>query len=78
MNRTVEQLYADALRLPDAERAALAASLMANLDPETDPDAPSAWDAEIARRVAELDGGTVTPMSWDEARRKIVQDDVRE
>jgi len=74
MNETAQQLYTDALRLPDAERAELAASLMASLDPEPDPDALAAWDAEIARRVAELDSGTAKTMSWPEARRRILED----
>jgi len=74
MNETTQQLFTDALRLPDAERAELAASLMASLDPEPDPDALAAWDAEIARRVAELDAGTAKTLSWPEARRRILED----
>jgi putative addiction module component (TIGR02574 family) len=74
MNETTQQLYTDALRLPEGERAELAASLMASLDPEPDPDALAAWDAEIARRVAELDSGTAKTMSWPEARRRILED----
>lgn len=74
MNETSQQLYTDALRLPEGERAELAASLIASLDPEADPEAAAAWDTEIARRVAELDSGTAKTVSWTEARRRILED----
>jgi toxin ParE1/3/4 len=45
-------VLADALRLDDEARAELAAELLASLDGPADPDAESAWDAEIERRIA--------------------------
>lgn len=71
MDATAKKLFEDALTLPDGERAELAASLIASLDRQVDEDARAAWDAEIARRLAGLDSGSVTPIPWAEARRMI-------
>ncbi len=72
MDADAKQLYDNALHLPDSERAELAAWLIESLDPEVDRDVDQAWDAEIKRRVGELDSGTVTAIPWPEARRMIL------
>jgi len=64
----------DALRLTDEDRADLAARLLESLDGETDAGATSAWDAEIRRRLDDLDRGNVKPVPWAEARRTIVKE----
>ena len=43
-------------RHPAADRARLAALLLASIEP-TEPDSAAAWDEETARRRAELDAG---------------------
>jgi putative addiction module component (TIGR02574 family) len=60
-------LLASALLLPGEQRAHLAASLIDSLD----QDRQSAWNAEIFRRVQELDDGTVTPIPWSEKWDKL-------
>ena len=72
MNTTAKQLYDNALHLPDSERAELAAWLIESLDPEVDREVDEAWDAEIKRRIDELDSGRVTAVPWPEARRMIL------
>jgi len=72
MNTTAKQLYDSALHLPDSERAELAAWLIESLDPEVDREVDKAWDAEIKRRIDELDSGSVTAVPWPEARRMIL------
>lgn len=59
MNATAKRLLSDALALPDADRAELAAELIESLDREVDDDATAAWNREVQRRVAELDDGSV-------------------
>jgi putative addiction module component (TIGR02574 family) len=54
-------------------RAALAARLLESLDSEIDEDAEEAWDAEIARRLDEIDSGRVKMIPWSEARRQIME-----
>ena len=59
MARSVlEKIRSEALRLSEAERAELARSLLSSLDGPADADVESAWDAEILRRLAEIDAGT--------------------
>lgn len=65
------RLLAEALQLPDEERAALAGELIQSLDHEVDPDAEAAWSAEIRARLAQYDAGTASTVSWAEARRRI-------
>jgi len=72
MSPTAKDLLADALNLPDCDRAALAAWLIDSLDEEFDQDAQTAWSAEIERRLSELDDGTVTAVPWEEARKLIL------
>jgi putative addiction module component (TIGR02574 family) len=72
MNATAQKMFEDALRLPEADRADLAASLIESLDETKEQDVDSAWAAEIRRRIEDLDSGRVKPMSWDAARRVIV------
>jgi len=67
---TLEKLRSDALSLSEAERAELAHSLVASLDGPADPNAESAWDAEILRRLAEIDSGTAELIDRDELRRR--------
>jgi putative addiction module component (TIGR02574 family) len=68
MNAAVQDILNTALRLPDQDRAQLAASLLESLDRPFDADAQAAWATEVHRRLAELDTGTVKPVPWDEAR----------
>jgi putative addiction module component (TIGR02574 family) len=56
MPLTIEQLKAEAMHLSPEERADLADWLWISATPREEVEA--AWDAEIARRVAELDAGT--------------------
>lgn len=72
MNPLEDRLLRDALRLSPEARAALAGALLDSLEAEPDPDAESAWDAEIRKRVAELDAGAVKTVPWSEARQIIL------
>jgi putative addiction module component (TIGR02574 family) len=52
-----EELAQKALLLPPEERIRLAEGLLATVQ-EVDAEAEAAWDAEIKRRLAEIDQGT--------------------
>lgn len=71
MKQDPNDLLKEALKLPPEARSALAGSLLDSLDQEVDEDAEAAWHAEIDRRLRELDSGTVKPVPWFEARRRI-------
>lgn len=73
MKRAASELLRDALELPAEARAALAGSLLESLDTEVDEDVEAAWQAEVTRRVAELDRGAVKTVPWSEVRRRLAQ-----
>ncbi|HEX9276264.1 MAG TPA: addiction module protein, partial [Casimicrobiaceae bacterium] len=53
MSSTLEALEAEALQLPEAERARLVERLIASLD--ADPKVEEAWAAEVERRLAAIE-----------------------
>ena len=57
MTEAVESLKSQISRLSVRERAELAYFLIQSLDDGADADAESAWDAELARRMAEITSG---------------------
>ena len=65
------QILEQALTLPENQRAAIAASLLQSLDSESDPDSETHWNAEIKRRLDEIDNGTVELIPWSEVRSKL-------
>jgi putative addiction module component (TIGR02574 family) len=71
MTKATEAVLADALKLDAESRARLAAEILASLDGPADPDAEQAWQAEIARRVADLEDGKLKLESWAEVKRRI-------
>ncbi len=71
MTKSTEAVLAEALRLDPDSRAELAAELLASLDGPADPDAEAAWAAEIERRVAAIEAGTVKLEPWENVKRRI-------
>ena len=75
MSTLVEELSARAKTLSAEDRARLVEELLDSLQGESDPEAESAWDREIERRVAEIESGAVKLISAEEvhaeARRLI-------
>jgi putative addiction module component (TIGR02574 family) len=74
MHKAANEVLADALRLEPEARAAVAAELLASLDGPPDPDAEAAWDAEIDRRIAAIEAGTIQLEPWSEVKRRIERD----
>ena len=74
MTKATESVLADALRLDARARAELAAELLARLDGPADPDAATAWDEEIKRRVDSLEAGAEKLESWERVKRRIATD----
>ena len=75
MSGTAQKLLEEALRLSEGERAAVAGALIESLHGDAEPGVQEAWNAEITRRVAELDSGTVRSVSDAEARAAIFGDE---
>ena len=74
MPKAAQDVLADALRLEPDSRADVAAELLASLDGPADPDAEAAWDAEIERRIAAIEAGTIRLEPWAEVKRRIERD----
>jgi hypothetical protein len=70
-----QELLNDAMRLPDEQRAALAAALIESLDDGVDEDAEAAWSVEIARLLREVENGHVRTINWPQARKMIAADE---
>lgn len=70
MTPEVSKLLEQALLLSVEEREALADSLISNLDGKVDEGVQAAWEAEIGKRVAELDSGNAKTTSWAEVRKR--------
>jgi len=71
MSDETNELLKKAMTLPIEERAELANSLLDSLDNAADSSVEAAWEAEILRRMAEVDSGKVVPDTLEEARRKL-------
>ena len=68
---TLEKIRSEALNLSESERAELAHNLVASLDGPSEPDVEKAWDAEILRRLAEIDSGTANLIDREEFGRRM-------
>jgi putative addiction module component (TIGR02574 family) len=74
MSKTTSDLLNNALRLTTAERAELAAELLASLDGEPEDDVEAAWAAEIPRRVERVRSGQAKGRPWSEVRERLDPD----
>ncbi len=67
----LNKIRAEALDLSLAERAELAHDLVASLDGPADSDATHSWDAEVLRRLDEIESGTAALVDRDEFSRRM-------
>lgn len=71
MSTKSAELLRQALSLSVEERADLAGQLIESLDSKESKGVQPAWEAEIERRMAELDSGAVKPVSLEDAFRRL-------
>ena len=71
MSPTAKTLLKQALDLSEGERASIAGALIESLHGPSEPGVDGARDAVIARRVAEIDSGTVATIPWSEVRSQL-------
>lgn len=67
---SLEQIEAEALHLPEEERAFLAHKLLLSIDVPTEDEIANDWLVEAAQRAKDLDNGTVQPIPVEEVRIK--------
>jgi putative addiction module component (TIGR02574 family) len=70
-----QNVIAAALQLSEAERLEVAEAVYESIQGPADPDVDAAWNAEIQRRLSDIDAGRVKLVPWSEARRQIAGDD---
>jgi putative addiction module component (TIGR02574 family) len=78
VTKNAEQLLDEVLRLPEPERAEIAARLIESLEQDVDADVDAAWAAEIERRCAALDAGQAVTSDWNDVRRRIEREIFRQ
>jgi len=73
MTSRAQELLRVALTLPIAERADLAAELLASVDAaatENHPEVEAAWASEIERRAGRVIAGESAGIAWEDVRAK--------
>ena len=70
MANLIDEITQKARALPAADRVRLAEELLATVQ-ETDEEVEAAWDAEIKRRVAEVEAGTVKVIAAEEVFAEV-------
>ncbi len=73
MVEEARKIIEQALKMPAKERAEIAQQLLESLDRQVDIDVESAWQAEVERRISELDSGRVSCISWEEVRERLMR-----
>jgi putative addiction module component (TIGR02574 family) len=74
MSNPADDFLDAALALPAADRAGVAAALLASLDEPSDDDAEqveAAWVAELETRAHRVLSGESAGRPWDEVRREV-------
>ena len=69
MSSNLDQLTADAMKLPLREHVQLAQRLVSTIDDEVESDTEALWFAEAERRLEELRSGEFQGIPADEAFR---------
>jgi putative addiction module component (TIGR02574 family) len=72
MAKDVTALFRDASELSEHDRATLAGLLIESLEGDPEAEVEAAWNAEIERRVADIDSGAVATVPWEEVRRRLL------
>ena len=70
MTDLVDELSRKARALPPEDRVRLAEELLATVQ-EVDAEVEQAWDAEIRRRIAEIDSGTAKLIPAEEVFAEV-------
>ena len=70
---SLNELFEQASRLSEQERATLAGLLIESLEGEADPGVEQAWVEEVERRIAEIDSGAVKTIPWKTVRRNLIR-----
>jgi putative addiction module component (TIGR02574 family) len=71
MRPSTANLLDSALKLPREDRAQLASELIASLDGEPEAGVEAAWDAEVERRVLQVESGEARLVDWKTVKAEV-------
>jgi putative addiction module component (TIGR02574 family) len=71
MGRTLDEIEAEALRLPEEDRARLFESLLLSFDETQEEENARVWAEEAARRDQAMDSGEEPGIPADEVFRRL-------
>lgn len=71
MPKTLEAITLDVMELPRSQRLALARIIFDFEDGPADPEAESAWDAEIRARLKAYDEGQLETIPYESFREQM-------
>jgi putative addiction module component (TIGR02574 family) len=74
MKISAKALLASVLDLPREERTHIAAELIASLANMHEKGVEAAWDAEVERRIEQVDQGEVRLLEWDVVKVEVAGD----
>jgi putative addiction module component (TIGR02574 family) len=73
MTRALEQVLEDAMALEPDDREFLVEELSRRISPQEQAEIDQAWDAEIDRRITEIDEGKAVLLDGDEVMARLRQ-----
>ena len=71
MSPSTGNLLDTALKLPRGDRAQLASELIASLDGDPEAGVEAAWDAEVERRVPQVEPGEARFVDWETVKAEV-------
>lgn len=71
MSESADELLKRALQLDEQDRASIAGALIESLRGYAEAGTENAWDAEIRRRVRQLETGAVETVAWSKVRERL-------
>jgi putative addiction module component (TIGR02574 family) len=71
MSAKSEVVRAEALKLPEKDRARLASDLLASLDGEAEDGVEAAWAAEVEKRKSEVERGEARLVPWKQVKAEV-------
>jgi putative addiction module component (TIGR02574 family) len=70
-SQALQRLRTELFDLPVADRAKIAHDLVKSLDGPADGNSAGAWDAEILRRLGEIESGAAKTIDREEFKRRM-------
>ena len=71
MSESADELLKRALQLDEQDRASIAGALIESLHRYAEAGTEDAWDAEIQRRVHEIETRAVETVAWSKVRERL-------